>query len=84
MGNNSNLLTRAVLAAAIAMVLAPSQTNAAPTAEVARRCLRYAYILYPHHRPGSMPASAGRETYFRDCLNKNGEVPEPTPPPKTP
>jgi hypothetical protein len=65
-----------------AMTSVSSQVSAAPTAEVAKRCLHYAYIVYPHRRPGAAPASGDREAYFRDCLNKDGEVPEPTPSPK--
>jgi hypothetical protein len=64
------------------MTLASSRISAAPTAEVAKRCLHYAYIAYPRRPPGAAPASGDREAYFRDCLNKTGEVPEPTPSPK--
>jgi hypothetical protein len=71
-----------VLTLAFVITLAPLQTSAAPTAEVAKRCLHYAYIVYPYKRPGAAPASGDREAYFRDCLNKTGEVPEPTPSPK--
>jgi hypothetical protein len=70
------------LALAAAIGASPREASAAPTAEVAKRCLHYAYILYPYRKPGAAPASGARETYFRDCLNKDGEVPEPTPPPK--
>jgi len=63
--------------AGIALTLSPPAALAAPTAEVAKRCLHYAYIVYPRRRPGAAPASGDREAYFRDCLNKNGEVPEP-------
>jgi hypothetical protein len=71
-----------LLTLAAALTLPTSQASAAPTAEVAKRCLHYAYIVYPHKRPGAAPASGDREAYFRDCLNKTGEVPEPTPSPK--
>jgi len=64
------------------MTFVSSQVSAAPTAEVAKRCLHYAYMIYPHRPPGAAPASGAREAYFRDCLNKDGEVPEPTPPAK--
>jgi hypothetical protein len=72
------------LALTTAITLTPSQISAAPTPEVAKRCIHYAYILYPYRRPGAAPANGGREAYFRDCLNKDGEVPEPSPPPKKP
>lgn len=64
------------------MTFVSSQVSAAPTSEVAKRCLHYAYIAYPHRPPGVAPASGDREAYFRDCLKKDGEVPTPTPPPK--
>jgi hypothetical protein len=56
--------------------------SAAPTTEVAKRCLHYAYIVYPFKRPGAVPMSGDREAYFRDCLAKNGEVPAPARPNK--
>jgi hypothetical protein len=68
-----------VLATATSM---SSSVLASPTAEVAKRCLHYAYIVYPRRRPGAAPASAVREVYFRDCLSKDGEVAEPKPPVK--
>ena len=73
-----------MLALAAAVSFVPSQASAAPTAEVAKRCLHYAYIAYPYRPPGAAPANGGRETFFRDCLSKNGDVPAPTPPPKKP
>jgi hypothetical protein len=51
--------------------------HAAPTAEVAKRCLRYAYTLYPYKRPGAVPMSGDRQAYFQDCMGKNGDVPPP-------
>ncbi|PSO26045.1 hypothetical protein C7G41_28800 [Bradyrhizobium sp. MOS002] len=53
--------------------------SAAPTAEVAKRCLHYAYIVHPFKRPGAVPMSPDRQSYFKDCLSKNGEVPDPSP-----
>jgi hypothetical protein len=72
-----------VLTVLATMTFMSSRVSAAPpTAEVAKRCLHYAYIAYPRRPPGAAPASGDREAYFRDCLNKDGEVPEPTRPPK--
>ena len=76
--------TALAMAGMLVAAFGPSPASAAPTAEVAKRCLHYAYILYPHRPPGAAPASGDREAYFRDCLNKNGDVPAPTPPPKKP
>src|SRR5450756_35713 len=55
---------------------------AAPSAETARRCLHYSYLVYPYKRPGSVRMSGDRQAYFRDCIAKDGNVPEPTPPAK--
>jgi hypothetical protein len=53
--------------------------SAAPNAEVAKRCLHYAYIVYPYKRPGAVRMSGDRQAYFKDCMEKNGDVPAPTP-----
>jgi hypothetical protein len=50
---------------------------AAPSAEVAKRCLHYAYIVYPYKRPGAVRMSGDRQAYFQDCMA--GDVPAPTP-----
>jgi hypothetical protein len=71
------------LVIAVDLALSPRAIGAAPpTAEVAKRCLHFAYIAYPWKRPGAVPMSGDRETWFRDCLAKNGEVPEPAGPAK--
>lgn len=53
---------------------------AGPSPEVARKCMRFSYIAYPYKRPGSVKMSGDRQSYFRDCMAKEGNVPEPTPP----
>ncbi|WP_369725995.1 hypothetical protein AB8Z38_15710 [Bradyrhizobium sp. LLZ17] len=60
-----------------------SPAAAGPNAEAAKKCIRYSYLLYPYHRPGSVRMSGDRNNYFRDCMAKDGNVPEP-PPPKEP
>jgi hypothetical protein len=71
----------AMLALIVVANVAPSPQAAAepPTAEVAKRCLHYAYIVYPFKRPGAVRMSGDREAWFRDCLAKNGDIPAPTP-----
>ena len=64
----------------LAIILGLAKVSAAPTAEVAKRCLHFSYVAYPFKRPGAMPASGDRQAYFRDCIAKNGDVPEPLPP----
>jgi hypothetical protein len=57
-----------------------TKVSAAPTAEVAKRCLHYAYIAYPFKRPGATVMSGDRQAYFRECIAKDGDVPAPSPP----
>jgi hypothetical protein len=68
--------------AIVTLAIAFGLTNAsgAPSAEVAKRCQRYSYLVYPFKRPGAVPMSGSRQAYFKDCLDKNGDVPAPTPP----
>ena len=68
--------------ATLAIVLGLAKVSAAPTAEVAKRCLHFSYVAYPFKRPGAMPMSGDRQAYFKDCIAKNGDVPEPLLPPK--
>jgi hypothetical protein len=66
--------------AAFTMALYPAAVQAAPTAEVAKRCVHYSYIAYPWKRPGSGPMSGDRQAYINDCFAKNGDVPVPKAP----
>jgi hypothetical protein len=66
---------------AASVALSPSFALAVPSAEVAKRCVHYAYIAYPFKRPGSAPMSGDRQLYINECFAKNGDVPVPTPPP---
>jgi hypothetical protein len=71
-----------LIATATLMASSTSTVSAAPTAEVAKRCLHYAYTVYPFKRPGAVSMSPDRQNYFKDCMSKNGEVPAPSPPSK--
>jgi hypothetical protein len=71
-----------VIIAGVALALNSPGVSAAPSAEVAKRCLHYAYIVYPYKRPGAVRMSGDRQAYFKDCMEKNGDVPAPTPPTK--
>lgn len=53
--------------------------TAAPSAEVAKRCMHYSYVVYPYKRPGAVRMSGDRQAYFKDCMAKNGDVPTPAP-----
>jgi hypothetical protein len=67
------------LIVASGLALRPAAALAAPSAEVAKRCIHYSYIVYPYKRPGAVPMSGDRQAYFKDCMAKDGEVPAPTP-----
>lgn len=69
------------IATSVTIVAQTAVARAAPTADVAKRCLHYAYVAYPFKRPGSAPMSGDRQAYFKDCIAKNGDVP--VPPSKT-
>jgi hypothetical protein len=70
--------------ATLATILGLAKISAAPTAEVAKRCLHYSYVAYPFKRPGAMPMNGDRQAYFKDCIAKNGDVPVPKPAPPKP
>jgi hypothetical protein len=77
----TNVLQLACVAS-LALALGPTQVSAAPSAEVAKRCVHYAYIVYPFKRPGAVHMSGNRQAYVNDCFAKNGDVPAPSPPPR--
>jgi hypothetical protein len=52
---------------------------AGPSAETAKRCVHYSYVVYPYKRPGAVRMSGDRQAYFRDCMAKDGNVPAPVP-----
>jgi hypothetical protein len=69
--------------AMLAMVPGATSVSAAPSKEIARRCLHFSYVAYPFKGPGAAPlASADRQAYYKDCLAKNGNVPPPVAPAK--
>lgn len=40
--------------------------SAAPSAETAKRCMHYSYVVYPYKRPGAVRMSGDGQAYFRD------------------
>jgi len=71
----------AILLALLANVApVPARAAAAPSAEVAKLCMRYSYVVYPYKRPGSVRMSGDRQNYFKDCVTREGKVPEPASP----
>lgn len=76
-------LTAAATSVVLSIVTAGSSPAiAGPSAETAKKCVRYSYLLYPYTRPGSVRMSGDRNSYFRECMAKEGNVPEPPPLPK--
>jgi hypothetical protein len=73
------LIRRAPAAVVVlAATLGLTHASAAPSAEVAKRCMRYSYMVFPYKRPGAVPMSGDRQAYFKDCMAKDGDVPAPT------
>jgi hypothetical protein len=71
-----------LMPAALLAAMAGTTQNTAlagTSADVARKCLHYSYLVYPYKRPGSVPMSGDRQAYFRDCVAKEGKIPEPAP-----
>jgi hypothetical protein len=74
-------VVRTIILLAVASAgLGPAPALAGPSAEVARRCMHYSYLAYPYKRPGSVRMSGDRQAYFRDCMEKEGNVPAPEQP----
>lgn len=65
--------------AALLLVTSPIEVWASPSAETAKKCIHYSYIAFPYKRPGAVRMSGDRQAYFRDCMAKDGAVPEPAP-----
>ena len=63
----------------IAAGLSFGSALAGPSAETAKRCIHYSYLVYPYKRPGSVRGSGDRQAYFRDCMAKDGNISPPAP-----
>ena len=68
--NDLRIKTVAILAIIAEIGLAQSPAAAAPSAEVAKRCMHYSYVVYPYKRPGAVRMSGDRQAYFKDCMAK--------------
>jgi hypothetical protein len=64
----------------VVATLLPANALAGPSAETAKRCIHYSYLVYPYKRPGSVRGSGDRQAYFRDCMAKDGNIPAPAKP----
>jgi len=63
--------------AAVVILASTMGVSATLSAETARKCMRYSYIAYPYKRPGAVRMSGDRQAYFKDCVAKDANVPEP-------
>ena len=62
--------------AALTLVFAVEPASAI-TAELAKKCRDMALKAHPPERPGKKSHQAEAErTYFRECVEKNGNMPE--------
>lgn len=56
----------------LALLLSSRAAIAAPDAEIAKRCLRAAYMVYPYKRPGAAPMNGDRLHFFQQCMAQEG------------
>ena len=42
--------------------------------------MHFSYVAFPYKRPGSVRMSGDRQNYFKDCVAREGKVPEPASP----
>lgn len=69
----------------IAVGLASPPPASAITAELAKKCQRLAAKAYPPVLAGMKKGNAANErAYFKECLSKDGNMPEPEPQPAAP
>jgi hypothetical protein len=73
-------MKRIIAVAALTTLFSWEAYASPPSAAVAKKCLHFSYIAYPFKRPGKVQASGDRQTYFKACLEKDGDVPEPVKP----
>lgn len=75
----TKLVATPAMITTVAIALGPVDVRAAPSAEVAKRCIHYSYMVYPYKRPGAVRMSGDRQTYVKNCMEKDGDVPAPAP-----
>jgi hypothetical protein len=73
------VMIRMIAIAAFSTLLC-REAFAAPSAEVAKKCVHFSYLAYPFKRPGQVRASGDRQAYYKACIEKDGNVPEPAKP----
>jgi hypothetical protein len=73
-------MKRIIAVAAFSTLFSWEAYPSPPSAEVAKKCIHFSYLAYPFKRPGKLQASGDRHAYFKACIEKDGNVPEPSKP----
>jgi hypothetical protein len=81
-GPRKHKMLRRVGIAVLVAGVTTAAASAGPSPETAKKCIHYSYIAFPYKRPGSVRGTGDRQSYFRDCMAKDGNVPEPPSPDK--
>jgi hypothetical protein len=71
--------TKVLVVILVTSLLVSVSALSAPSAETAKRCIHYSYVVYPYKRPGSVRMSGDRQAYLKGCMAKEGNVPVPAP-----
>lgn len=83
--NNINIVAVAALVQIFS--LWPIGSANAISVELAKKCRALAINSHPPTRAGTAPYAQAERDYFRECVDKNGDMPEPPerkpPPAKT-
>jgi hypothetical protein len=75
MRNISSAFVTAFVLAQI-LILSASSQAAAISAELAKKCRGMAIKAHPPTQIGTTPYAAAERDFFRDCVSKNGDMPD--------
>ncbi len=78
----ANHAARSAVFVAAFVILAGSPARAEITAELAKKCQQLMVKAHPTQWYTSKGNGAAQQAYFKECLAKNGDMPEPKPEPK--
>jgi hypothetical protein len=71
----SSAFVPAVVLAQI-LILSASSPAAAISADLAKKCRGMAIKAHPPTQVGTTPYAAAERDFFRDCVSKNGDMPD--------
>lgn len=66
------------------LTLSVAPPAAAISADLAKKCREMAIHAHPPAPAGTSPYAAAERTFFADCISKNGQMKDNTPPPNAP